>query len=251
MLLFFALACQSPEPSTPAPAPAPVVEAIAPDDFPAPSAPSDRRYAASHILLSHAEAANAKPGLTRTVDEAESLAREILRRAREGEDFAALARAHSDGPSARRGGFLGTYLTGTMVPAFEAAVAGAEVGELTLVQTPYGWHVIRRDAVEHVRVQHLVVGFSGAHESNATRTRAEARKIMEDALAALSGGESFEEVAARVNEDASRQTGGHLGGFGRGQMVPAFEDAAFALSPGETSGIVETRYGLHIVRRLE
>jgi peptidyl-prolyl cis-trans isomerase SurA len=252
MVLFLLLACGSSElpPAPPPPAP-PQVEAVRPEDFPAPRAPSDARYAASHILIAYADAVRAPETTTRSASQAEELARELLARARAGEDFARLAAEHSNGPSAPRGGWLGTYLTGTMVPAFEAAVAGAEIGGFTLAETPYGWHVIRRDPVEHVRVQHLVVGFEGAHESTATRSVAEARELLVAAQEALAGGESFDAIASRLNEDASRSTGGHLGGFGRGQMVPAFEDTAFGLTPGETSAIVRTPYGLHIVRRLE
>lgn len=61
--------------------------------------------------------------------------------------------------------------------------------------------------------------------------------------------DKFADLAQQYSDDAqSAATGGELGFFGRGTMIPAFEDAAFALPPGEVSGIVETDYGYHIIK---
>jgi peptidyl-prolyl cis-trans isomerase SurA len=59
------------------------------------------------------------------------------------------------------------------------------------------------------------------------------------------------EAATEYSEDASAQGGGDLGTFGRGVLVPEFEEAAFALEPGEVSGIVPTRFGFHIIQVIE
>lgn len=67
----------------------------------------------------------------------------------------------------------------------------------------------------------------------------------------LEGGEAFEDVARELSDDASAARGGDLGTFGRGAMVPEFEEAAFALEPGEISGIVPSRFGFHIIRVTE
>lgn len=251
LLLLALLACTGEPPSPTPPEPEPVVEPEPGVAWPAPKSVTDARYAASHILLAYDGALRAPEGTSRTADEAKAEALSLLTLLRDGADFAELAAEHSDGPSARRGGRIGTFLTGTMLPSFEQAVAGAEVGEYTLAETAYGWHVIRRDAVEHVRVQHIVVGYAGAHESTATRSEDEARALLVRAQERLAAGESFDALAAELNEDPSRASSGHLGGFGRGQMVPAFEEVAFGLAPGETSDIVRTPYGLHLVRRLE
>ncbi len=67
----------------------------------------------------------------------------------------------------------------------------------------------------------------------------------------LAAGDSFEDLAREFSEDESAEVGGDLGTFGRGVMVPEFEEAAFALEPGEVSGIVPTRFGFHIIEVVE
>lgn len=68
----------------------------------------------------------------------------------------------------------------------------------------------------------------------------------------LSKGEKFSNIAKEASRDAgSGKRGGDLGWFTRGKMVKEFEHAAFALQKGQTSGIVKTQFGYHIIRRLE
>ncbi len=74
---------------------------------------------------------------------------------------------------------------------------------------------------------------------------------MEKVSERLSAGESFADLARQYSDDASRTNGGELGTFGRGVMVPEFEDAVFSMEEGEVSGIIPTRFGFHIVEVLE
>jgi peptidyl-prolyl cis-trans isomerase SurA len=67
----------------------------------------------------------------------------------------------------------------------------------------------------------------------------------------LASGGSFEELASEYSDDTNGATGGDLGTFGRGTMVPEFDDAVFAMEEGEVSGIIPTRFGFHIVEILE
>ena len=71
----------------------------------------------------------------------------------------------------------------------------------------------------------------------------------EDLLKKLNDGESFSELAQKFSKCPSGQTGGDLGEFGRGRMVQAFEDAAFALEVDQVSGPVQTQFGYHLIQR--
>lgn len=70
-----------------------------------------------------------------------------------------------------------------------------------------------------------------------------------DIVGRLNDGASFEEVAKKLSKCSSGGDGGNLGEFGRGQMVPEFEEAAFALQIGETSSPVRTQFGYHLIVR--
>ncbi|HEX8336486.1 MAG TPA: peptidylprolyl isomerase [Pyrinomonadaceae bacterium] len=79
-------------------------------------------------------------------------------------------------------------------------------------------------------------------------TRAERDKT-ERVLALVRAGGDFATLADEYTDDPSgKGRGGDLGWFGRGMMVKPFEDAAFALKPGEVSGVIETVFGYHIVK---
>jgi peptidyl-prolyl cis-trans isomerase SurA len=79
--------------------------------------------------------------------------------------------------------------------------------------------------------------------------RAAARRRGQEVLEELRGGASFEVLARRYSDDpGSRDQGGDLGWFRRGRMVPAFENVVWNLRPGDTSGLVETDFGYHIIR---
>lgn len=83
--------------------------------------------------------------------------------------------------------------------------------------------------------------------STVDSVRAKAQAVSDS----IHAGASFEEMARRHSGDASAQAGGDLGWFGRGVMVPEFEKAAFGLSVGEVSGLVQTKFGFHLIKSLE
>lgn len=119
-----------------------------PGPAPAPSAPNSAgpsRISAQHVLIAWQGSA-AGGSVTRTREEARTLAEDVLRRARAGEDFGALAARFSDEPGHEtRRGDLGEFGRGAMVPPFERAAFALEVGAISdLVETQFGYHVIKR-----------------------------------------------------------------------------------------------------------
>lgn len=105
-----------------------------------------QRISARHVLIQWMGAEQAGPSVVRSRDQALAVAQEVLRRARNKEDFARLAIEFSDEPGAGgRGGSLGRFGHGQMVPAFEAAAFKLGVGEISdIVESPFGFHVIQR-----------------------------------------------------------------------------------------------------------
>lgn len=71
----------------------------------------------------------------------------------------------------------------------------------------------------------------------------------QDLVKKLDEGVSFEELAKNHSNCPSGKSGGSLGEFGKGMMVPEFETAAFALKEGEVSGPIKTQFGYHLIKR--
>ena len=97
---------------------------------------------------------------------------------------------------------------------------------------------------EQVRASHILIKVDpGADEAK----KAEARTKIESVQAKLKNGEDFGALAKEYSEGPSGPKGGDLGFFGRGQMVKPFEETAFSMKPGQVSGMVETRFGYHLI----
>ncbi|MFC1820649.1 peptidylprolyl isomerase [Thermodesulfobacteriota bacterium] len=101
---------------------------------------------------------------------------------------------------------------------------------------------------ETVKASHILIKL----EDSADKSRkAEADNKIAKIQQKLRDGQNFGDLARRFSEGPSRSNGGDLGYFKRGQMVPPFEKAAFALKPGEISGKVVTQFGYHLIKVID
>jgi parvulin-like peptidyl-prolyl isomerase len=102
---------------------------------------------------------------------------------------------------------------------------------------------------KHILIMHAQ---SKAKPDNVTRSREDARRRAEEALTKLRIGADFDALVKEyTDEPGGAERGGDLGLFDRSTMVKTFADAAFALEVGQVSGVVETVYGFHVIKRTE
>jgi len=101
---------------------------------------------------------------------------------------------------------------------------------------------------EEIRARHILIKLeSGASDE----ARENARALLSGIRNNIVGGGDFAALAKQLSQGPSATKGGDLGYFTRGQMVAPFEQAAFALAPGEISEIVETQFGLHLIKLVD
>ena len=102
-----------------------------------------------------------------------------------------------------------------------------------------------------VNAKHILLQYEGSQRASAdvTRTKEEARTLIDELLERAKQGESFEDLATDYSDCSSAKRGGDLGEFGKGQMAPAFEEAAFACEVGGITDVVETPFGYHVIQR--
>jgi peptidyl-prolyl cis-trans isomerase SurA len=193
------------------------------------------------------------------VAETREKARRIYQELRSGKGFSQMASLHSDSPEGKKGGEMGWFLPGGISARFASALELPVGGISNPIRSPAGFHIltvlaermrdanIQGESHDEIHARHILLQIPKTAD---TATRA---KIMHRAqtLARDMADASDEEFASRareVSQGPSASRGGDLGWFKRGAMVPAFEEAAFKLEAGKTSGVVESPFGLHIIR---
>jgi peptidyl-prolyl cis-trans isomerase C len=131
-----------------------------------------------------------------------------------------------------------------VVEKFAPAV---QVPEAT-IRSYYDTHPNEMKVAERRRVRHILI----RPESEDPAAKGKAAKLAGDLLARLKKGEDFAALASQYSADpGSKGNGGELPPIGRGETVPPFEQAAWALAKGQTSGVVESPFGFHLIQLID
>jgi peptidyl-prolyl cis-trans isomerase SurA len=219
-----------------------------------------RDAAGGQLILNLAQVLVAVPenASAAVVAERRAKADEVLRRAKAGEDFAALARSQSDAAEGKaQGGELGRRPADRYPSLFLDAVQSARAGDVVgPLRSAAGFHILKvlekRSAglpdmyVTQTHVRHILLRPTAAQDEAATVAR-----LNDMRQRIVSGQATFEALAGEFSQDGSAKQGGELGWARPGLFVPEFEEAMNALAPGQISQPVVSRFGVHLIQVLE
>lgn len=216
------------------------------------------------LLVGYKDAAGTGTGPERTKAEALDRAQMLARMARQGDKLSGLVHSYSDRAGAAEDQGVVKLRPADPAP-FNSAVADAALalptgGISQPIEVPDGYLVLERlrdpeVGPERIAARHILITYATSAKPvpGATHTEAEARALAERvAEEARKPDADFEALAAQYTEEpGGKERGGDLGTFGRGQMVPAFEQVAFKLAVGQTSGVVQSPFGFHVIHRYQ
>jgi len=207
-------------------------------------------YKLAHILVRVPEQATPEQ-----LDTRRARAEEVVKRFRDGTDFAQLAAAYSDAPDALQGGVMGWRSQERLPELFVEALAKLKPGDVSSVlRSPAGFHVLKlvelRGAgapllVEQAHVRHVLL------RTNELVSEDEAKRKLMSLRERIVNGVNFAELARLNSDDSSASRGGDLGWVYPGDTVPEFERAFMELKPMEVSQPVKTPFGWHLIQVLE
>ena len=179
-----------------------------------------------------------------------------LQRVRGGEAFEAVARELSEDGNRAQGGVIGMRAADRLPDLFVDAVRSMQPGEVSSgpLHSGAGFHILKlvdkRDGsvvmVPQSRARHILLRTSPQlPQEAALRRLAQFKREIESSV------KSFEQLARDNSEDGSAAQGGDLGWSTPGSLVPEFEEAMNALSPGGVSEPVVSRFGVHLIQLIE
>ncbi len=210
---------------------------------------SPKTVEARHILIKTGEADPPE-----VVEEKKSRALEIMEKARSGEDFAELAKAHSEGPSKEKGGLLGAFKREDMVKPFSDKAFSMAPGEISEpVLTQFGWHIIKVEKVNEASTTPL----EEAEETIRKRLARDRADILaydeaESVFMAAYEGDDLGELAEARDLDLTSTDfltrSGTVKGVGDSR---AFLSAAFELPVMEISDIKDLKDGYYLLQVTE
>jgi hypothetical protein len=241
--------------------------------------PQQGAISVQHVLIgwkdvSAAKHANVDPrATTRSKADADKLATEVLTKARAGDDFKGLMKQYSEDPGSKDSGrAYEVTADAPLVEPFKKLSLRLKEGEVGLVKSPFGWHIIKRipppppDPLESAdilarqpvtkkaKVKHILLGWTEVNSKDpraVKRSRADLDKLVKDTVAKLKGGAKIEDLMKQLSEDpGSSKTGEGYDVTPDAQLVEPFKNLSLRLNVGEV-GVVKTEFGMHIIERVE
>ncbi len=184
-------------------------------------------------------------------------AEQLLQRARAGEPFADLAKTASEGSERNNGGEMGQRNAERYPTLFWNAVASLKTGDLAgPIRSGAGFHLLKvldkraaglpATSYTQTRARHILLRPTAQQGQDAVISQLNALRSR-----VMAGQARFEDLAREVSQDGSAREGGDLGWAVPGQFVPEFETAMNALSPGQVSAPLVSRFGVHIIQLVE
>ena len=175
-----------------------------------------------------------------------------------GANFKKISALESDAPDAKQGGEMGWFFPGGIAEQFNEVFSIPVGGVAKPIRSAGGFHILKvsnermhapqvGESRDEIHARHILIKLpESADPATTAKIRYRASTIAREMK--NSSDEAFSTRAKEASQGPSAERGGDLGWFGQGQMIPEFETVAFAMSPGETSDVVETSFGLHIIR---
>lgn len=208
-------------------------------------------YHLSHILVSIPDGASSDER-----DQRRARANGLLKRVRDGEDFAQIAIASSDGQQALQGGDLGWRRAADLPSFFAGAATKLKPGETTdVLEAGSGFHIVKLEAtrggderltVNETHAKHILL------MPNTLRTEDQTRVQAQDLYDRIQKGADFDKLAREFSDDpGSKNAGGDLGWQPPGTFVPEFQLTLDRLQPKEISAPFHTQFGWHIASVIE
>jgi parvulin-like peptidyl-prolyl isomerase len=232
-----------------------------------------------HVLIGWQDVPAAKhaqvdPRATkRTKTDADKIATDVLAKARGGEDFKGLMKQFSEDPGSKDTGRpYEVTVDAPLVEPFKKLSLRLKLGEVGLVKSPFGWHIIKRIAppppdplesadilarepvTQKAKVKHILLGDSEVNSKDPRalkRSRADLEKLVKDTVDKLKAGAKIEDLMKSLSEDpGSSKTGESYDVTPEAQLVEPFKKLSLRLNVNEV-GVVKTEFGFHIIKRVE
>ena len=216
----------------------------------------DSKEGASELHLSHILVRVPDQATPEQLQRQRARAEEVIKRLKDGGEFAQLAASYSDAPDGLQGGDMGWRSRDHLPDMYVQAAANMKAGEVSQVlRSPAGFHVLklieRRSAqapavIEQAHVRHILVRTSELVSEDDARRKLEGLRER-----IVNGGADFADLARQYSDDSTASRGGDLGWLYPGDTVPEFERAFSELAPNAISRPIKSPFGWHLIQLLE